>query len=199
MRSYPKLGHTIFTQLYALTIDIVFRFCIFKMEANGLPTKTTTRGLIMKKILTKAVFAGLALLCSASSFADATTTTVNTTLNLTGTCSFNQTNYPVTISGVSGTKLSGLVTMQIMCTSGIAATLTANLATISDGGSGTLQAIPYLDAAHTQPMNSNPSVVIADGGYRAYTVYLEFTDASNNGVVNKMGSYTLSLPTQVAY
>lgn len=153
----------------------------------------------MKKNYLKAIAVSLAMICASPSFAGTATSTVNSQLTLTGTCSFNASSYPVSISGVSGTKLAGSAVVQIMCSPGVTASLTANAATVTDGTGGTIQGIPYMDVSHTQPMQGNPQIVTADGGYHPYTVYLEFTDASNNGVLNKIGTYVLSLPTQVAY
>lgn len=147
-----------------------------------------------------ALFTSL-VLCSSFAQAGTAYATINTTVNVAGTCSFNQPTYTLTVNSTTGQKPTGNVQVYVQCSTGLTATLQkASAATYSGSGAiGEVEAVAYKDAGNTQALSGSTINLVADNNMNAYPVYFLLRDYQSQGPLQKTGTFEISIPMQVNF
>lgn len=153
-----------------------------------------------RKLKIAALVSSLAL-CSSLAQAGTAYSTINATMNVVGTCSFNQPTYTVTVNGTTGQKPTGNVQVFVQCSSGLTATLQQGYAKAYSGSGalGEVEAVAYKDAGNTQPLAGNAIDLTADNNMNPYTIYYMFRDYQSEGPIQKTGTFEISMPMQVNF
>lgn len=153
-----------------------------------------------KKLKLAALVSSLAL-CSSFAQAGTAYATVNATMNVAGTCSFNQPTYTLTVNGTTGQKPTGNVQVYVQCSTGLTATLQQAYASAYSGSGaiGEVEAVAYRDSGNTQPLSGSSISLTADNNMNAYTIYYMFRDYQTQGPLQKTGTFEISMPMQVNF
>ena len=154
----------------------------------------------LKKIKLAALASCLAL-CSSFAQAGTASATVNGSVSVAGTCSFNQPTYTLSITGSTGQKPTGSVQMYIQCSTGLSPSLQQNYAVAYSGSGavGEVELVAYKDSGFSQPLSGSPINLVADNNMNAYTIYYVARDYQSQGPLQKIGNFEISMPMQVTF
>lgn len=153
-----------------------------------------------RKLKLAALVSSLAL-CSSFAQAGTAYATINATMNVAGTCSFNQPSYTLTVSGATGQKPTGNVQVYAQCSAGLTATLQQGYAVAYSGSGavGEVEAVAYRDPGNTQPLSGSSISLTADNNMNAYTIYYMFRDYQTQGPLQKIGTFEISMPMEISF
>lgn len=153
-----------------------------------------------KKLKIAALVSSLAL-CSSLAQAGTAYSTINATMNVAGTCSFNQPTYTLTVNATTGQKPTGNVQVFVQCSTGLTATLQQGYARAYSGSGqvGEIEAVAYRDSGNTQPLSGSSISLTADNNMNPYTIYYMFRDYQSEGPIQKTGTFEISMPMQVNF
>lgn len=162
----------------------------------------TTKGINMNlnKIKLAALASCLAL-CSSFAQAGTASATINGSVSVAGTCTFNQPNYTLSITGSTGQKPTGNVQVYVQCSTGLSPSLQQNYAVAYSGSGavGEVELVAYKDSSFTQPLSGSPINLVADNNMNAYNIYYVARDYQTQGPLQKIGNFEISMPMQVTF
>lgn len=136
------------------------------------------------------------------SFAATATAQFNATLNVQGTCGFNQPSYSATLNSQPNINNSGTnFTIQYQCSAGLSPTLTTTPVAVS-AGAATITSYLYPDQAGspgTTDITTAPFALTADGTLRSQNMWVIFKATNTAGGGYPIGNYTFPMTMTINY